>query len=148
MGSRLKFIIAMLFILATTIASAREDKMVQDASVLPVKSREFLLEHFKDIPISHIHIEKDFILVDCYDVILTDGTNIEFDSSGRWTEVKRHNSSLPESVIPPAMLESVRKNYPSSMIVVIERESKGYELKLDNELEIKYDLKGNILKID
>lgn len=146
MEKRFKLILALLVVLSTRFSIACGDGSTSDANVLPALSREFLQEHFSDFPISHIHIDRDFINVDCYDVILTDGTNVEFDRSGRWLEVKRHNKAVPSSLIPSALLNDVAKNYPHSLIVVIERESDGYEIKLDNELEIKYDLKGNILR--
>lgn len=41
-----------------------------------------------------------------------------------------------------------RKNYSSNKVVKIEKEIRDYEIKLDNGLEMTFDLKGNLIDID
>lgn len=134
--------------LTSVIACADNNKITKDASVLPAASRQFLTEHFAETPIAHIQIEKDFIRVDNYDVILTDGTSVEFDRSGGWKEVNRHNNTIPGAIIPEAIRNYLRSNHPNARVVVIDKDGRDCEVKLDNGMELTFDLRGNLIEID
>lgn len=101
-----------------------------------------------DIPVSHIQIEKNLIRISSYDVILTDGTNVEFNHKGEWKEIKRHGLPIPPAIIPEVIQDLIKKNYSSNKVVKIEKEIRDYEIKLDNGLEMTFDLKGNLIDID
>ena len=72
---RINYLLIVLSLLSV-MACAGNDKITSDTNVLPVSSRQFISDHFKDIPVSHIQIEKNLIRISSYDVILTDGTNV------------------------------------------------------------------------
>ena len=74
---RINYLLIVLSLLSV-MACAGNDKITSDTNILPVSSRQFISDHFKDIPVSHIQIEKNLIRISSYDVILTDGTNVEF----------------------------------------------------------------------
>lgn len=137
-----------VLLLSLTSLFACNDKITKDTNVLPELSRRFLSEHFAGIPVSHIQIEKDFLLVDSYDVILTDGTNVEFNRKGEWEEVRRHGAAIPSAIVPSFIRKYVLQHYPSATIVAISRDRRDYEVDLDNRLELKFDLKGNLIEID
>ena len=84
---RINYLLLVLSLLSV-MACAGNDKITSDTNVLPVSSRQFISDHFKDIPVSHIQIEKNLIRISSYDVILTDGTNVEFNHKGEWKEIK------------------------------------------------------------
>ena len=88
------------------------------------------------------------IIIICYDVILTDGTNVEFNHKGEWKEIKRHGLPIPQAIIPEVIQDLIKKNYSSNKVVKIEKEIRDYEIKLDNGLEMTFDLKGNLIDID
>lgn len=73
---RINYLLIVLSLLSV-MACAGNDKITSDTNILPVSSRQFISDHFKDIPVSHIQIEKNLIRISSYDVILTDGTNVE-----------------------------------------------------------------------
>lgn len=130
------------------MACADNNKVTKDTGVLPAASRLFISEHFGDIAVSHIQIEKNLVLTDSYDVILTDGTNVEFNRKGEWKEVNRHNLPVPGAIIPETIQNYVRQNYPSAMIVAVDRDFREYEIDLDNGIELKFDLQGNLVDLD
>lgn len=134
--------------LLSVMACAGNDKITNDTDLLPVSSRQFISDHFKDIPVSHIQIEKNLIRISSYDVILTDGTNVEFNRRGEWKEIKRHNLPIPQAIIPAVIQNHLKKTYPSNRVVAIDKDIRDYEIKLDNGLEMKFDLKGNLIDID
>ena len=88
------------------------------------------------------------IRISSYDVILTDGTNVEFNHKGEWKEIKLHGLPIPQAIIPEVIQDLIKKNYSSNKVVKIEKEIRDYEIKLDNGLEMTFDLKGNLIDID
>lgn len=144
---RLSSILAILS-LSVAIACADNNKITKDTGVLPATSRQFISEHFGDIAVSHIQIEKNLVLTDSYDVILTDGTNVEFNRKGEWKEVNRHNLPVPGAIIPETIQNYVRQNYPLAMIVAVDKDFREYEIDLDNGIELKFDLQGNLVDLD
>lgn len=144
---RLSSILAILS-LSVAIACADNNKITKDTGVLPATSRQFISEHFGDIAVSHIQIEKNLVLTDSYDVILTDGTNVEFNRKGEWKEVNRHNLPVPGAIIPETIQNYVRQNYPLAMIVAVDKDFRDYEIDLDNGIELKFDLQGNLVDLD
>ena len=55
---RINYLLIVLSLLSV-MACAGNDKITSDTNVLPVSSRQFISDHFKDIPVSHIQIEKN-----------------------------------------------------------------------------------------
>lgn len=127
---RINYLLIVLSLLSV-MACAGNDKITSDTNVLPVSSRQFISDHFKDIPVSHIQIE-----------------NVEFNHKGEWKEIKRHGLPIPQAIIPEVIQDLIKKNYSSNKVVKIEKEIRDYEIKLDNGLEMTFDLKGNLIDID
>ena len=136
---RINYLLIVLSLLSV-MACAGNDKITSDTNILPVSSRQFISDHFKDIPVSHNQIEKKLIRISSYDVLLTDGTNVEL--------IKRHGLPIPPAIIPEVIQDLIKKNYSSNKVVKIEKEIRDYEIKLDNGLEMTFDLKGNLIDID
>ena len=120
---RINYLLIVLSLLSV-MACAGNDKITSDTNILPVSSRQFISDHFKDIPVSHIQIEKNLI------------------------RIKRHGLPIPPAIIPEVIQDLIKKNYSSNKVVKIEKEIRDYEIKLDNGLEMTFDLKGNLIDID
>lgn len=143
---RINYLLIVLSLLSV-MACAGNDKITSDTNVLPVSSRQFISDHFKDIPVSHIQIEKNLIRISSYDVILTDGTNVEFNHKGEWKEIKRHGLPIPQAIIPEVIQDLIKKTI-HRIRLLNRKEIRDYEIKLDNGLEMTFDLKGNLIDID
>ena len=111
-------------------------------------SRNFLNNYFNGNKVSHIKIDKDLFLVDSYDVILTDGTSVEFNRDGEWKEVKSFQQNIPDTLIPAEIRQYVSQNYPGQKIMTVERGKRKVSVDLANGLELKFDLNGNLIDID
>lgn len=144
---RINILLAALW-LWTVPALAQGDRISKNPNDLPRQSREFLDKHFAGLAISHIKIEKNLIGVDSYDVILTDGSKIEFDKAGAWEEIKRPASPVPASLLPVFIKKYVAENYAGIDVLAIEKDTKEYEVKLQNGIELKFDLQGKLTDID
>ncbi|MDH6358578.1 PepSY-like domain-containing protein [Parabacteroides sp. PF5-9] len=140
--------LVIILFLSVFSAIADNDRITQDVSELPIESREFISTHFTQTEISHIKIEKNLIGIKNYDVILTDGTNIEFNRSGKWTDIDRRKQPIPTVLIPATIAAYVKTNFSDKQITSIERETREWSVKLDNGLELTFNKKGQLIEID
>ena len=131
--------------LMTNMACADNDKVTNNINELPQVSRNFLNNYFNGNKVSHIKID---FLVDSYDVILTDGTSVEFNRDGEWKEVKSFQQNIPDTLIPAEIRQYVSQNYPGQKIMTVERGKRKVSVDLANGLELKFDLNGNLIDID
>lgn len=134
--------------LMTNLACADNDKVTNNINELPQVSRTFLNNYFNGNKVSHIKIDKDLFLIDSYDVILTDGTSVEFNRDGEWKEVKSFQQNIPDTLIPVEIRQYVSQNYPGQKIMTVERGKRKVSVDLANGLELKFDLNGNLIDID
>ncbi|MCC8089248.1 MAG: PepSY-like domain-containing protein [Rikenellaceae bacterium] len=140
-----RIILILLGIIAIHAAAFAYGGTVIPYSELPEKAREFIQENFPGIEILQTQRDRDIYDRD-YKVNFSNGTVIEFDRKGDWTEIKSANG-IPDSVVPAVILNFIRTNHASYVKVIeIERDAKEYELKLDNGLELEFDNKGNFRK--
>ncbi|MBD5267068.1 MAG: hypothetical protein HDS41_02605 [Bacteroides sp.] len=143
-----KLLFSLLAILATvTVASAR-DKVSRDVSDLPKEAQVTLTRHFPKTGVSHIKIEKHTFGGTEYDVILVNGTEVEFDSDGKWTEIDCGHEAVPSELILKPIRDYVAKNYKGQKIVKISVERSKYEIELSNGRELEFNRAGEFLRID
>lgn len=136
-----------LILLVTQLAFAG-DLITKDMSKLPAAAREVLTKHFPNAKVSHIKIDKDALKSPSYDVMLDNGTKVEFNGKGEWTEVDCQKSAVPASVVPAAISKYITDNFKGEKIVKIEKDRKGNEIKLSNGTELKFDSMGKFIKLD
>ena len=97
---------------------------------------------------SHIKIEKHTFGGTEYDVILVNGTEVEFDSDGKWTEIDCGHNAVPAALIMKPIRDYVAKNYKGLNIVKISVERSKYEVELSNGLDLDFSRSGEFLRID
>lgn len=83
-----------------------------------------------------------------YEVKFSDGTELEFLGDGQWKEIDCHHRAVPEELIPSQIAMYVKAHFPDRTVVKIERDRRGYEAELDNDVDLKFDLKFNLIDID
>lgn len=140
-----------LFLMAMVVSSLQfamaGDVVTRDVNKLPVAAREMISKHFPQTKVSYIKIEKDLFQSTSYDVKLADGIELEFNSKGEWLEIDCKNKAVPSTFIPQAISKYMKANYSGHKTVKIERNRKGYELTLENGLEVDFDQFGGFLKL-
>lgn len=134
----MKLKIALLALLVG-ISSALAD-MVVPANQLPAAAQNFLSTHFKGVGIGLV--ERD---MDSFDVKLTDGTEVDFNINGEWTQVDGKYKPIPTGFIPSAVLSKVQATQPNAQIMEVDREYGGYKFKFNNRMKVYVDNNGNIL---
>lgn len=139
----ISIMIMALFAIGVTFAG---DVKTTDVNKLPQKAQNYL-KYFNS-KVSVIEIDDNIIEDDSYEVRLQDGTEIEFDGKGEWVDIDCKRNAVPAQFIPERIKDYLRKNYPQAKIYHIERKSKGYEVELSGGMELKFDKKGNFIRID
>lgn len=131
----------------TFTAKADNSKPVRFEN-LPENSQKFVHTHFKGTEISYIKQESDFFLWKSYDLFFVNGSKIEFDRKGNWEEVDCMRDEVPAAIVSAAITTYINRNHAGMKIVKISRNSKEYEVKLNNGIEIKFDKKFNVIEYD
>lgn len=142
-----------LFMLACTILMVQAvfaDKKIYttDTLQLPVTARQFIRTHFPEAGVSHIKIEKEFWKGNEYDVILTNGFDLDFDNDGQWKEVKGHQTAVPVSVLPLKIAAYLKRNFPTAAAVSIDKDRDGFEVKLTDGRELKFNTEQVFIRFD
>ena len=77
------------------------DVITKDINQLPLPARNFINRHFTKPEVVQIKIDKDLMESTKYEVLLMDGTEIDFDSRGNWEEVSaKKGKTVPATVVP------------------------------------------------
>lgn len=143
-----KFILLLfsVFLIHTT-AKADDERLIKFAE-LPQNAQTFVQKYFKRDAVALVKMESDFF-DKSYEIIFTNGDKVEFNKSGDWEEVDCRYTELPVAIIPTAIQNYVKKNYPDSKIMKIERKRRGeIEVNLSNRLELTFDSTFNLIDID
>lgn len=140
------FIICLLLLPGLMVAYAGDDKPIT-VEQLPKKAQEFLKTHFSDVKVSFAKMDNE-LFDKSYEVFFVNSGKIEFDGQGKWKEIECKYNRVPTGAIPVPIVTFIQKNHPENHVITIERDWKGYELKLNNGMELKFDLKYNFVRYD
>lgn len=140
----MKKFITLIFaaIIGIGVAYAR-DRVTSNVNELPQVARTTLSTHFKNVKVNHIKIDEGIFGADDYDVVLENGTEIDFDGDGKLKEVEAGINGVPSSLILKPILNYITKNYAKCKIVGYEIKRNGYEVELNNGIEVKFDRNGS-----
>lgn len=144
-------IISMISIAIMTGSALYLTRFLDDRAIapeaLPDGYKTFLKSSFPGVSIAFVKEDRDF-LIKKYEVLLTDGTKIEFRVNGDWKEIKRLGAAIPENLMPAEALRKVGELFPGSSIVKAEYERKRLEVKLDNGYDLEFDRNFMLIDLD
>lgn len=125
------------------------DVITKDLNQLPLPARNFINRHFAKAQVAHIKIDKEILESTKYEVVLANGTEIDFDSKGNWQEVEAVKGSVPTSVIPAFAANYLKAhNFTQEHVTKVDRDRNGYEVTLGSGVSFNFDKKGKFLKAD
>ena len=127
-------------------ANADNNKPIQ-VKELPVKAHTVLTQHFTNQKVVLATIESG-IIDKSYDVVLQNGTKLEFDKKGNVTEIDCKQNPVPEKLIPQAIYTYLQDNYPEQTVRKIEINKNEYEVELSNGLDITFNKHFQVIDID
>ena len=127
-------------------ANAGNDKPIA-INALPVKAQTLLNNHFNGQKVMLATIESG-IINKSYDVVLQNGTKLEFDKKGNLTEIDCKQGIVPAKLIPQAIRNYLKENYPAQAVKKIEMNKNEYEVELANGLDLTFNKHFQVIDID
>lgn len=144
---RAKFLLIFVFaFVCLPMSHAGHDKPVT-FSQLPTLTQQFIKKNFPHHKIALAKKESE-LMHHSYDVIFTNGDEMEFRQNGEWKKIKCRSSAVPAAIIPVQIMSYVRSNYPHVKIMEIDKKSTYYEIGLSNKVEIKFNKQFHVIDID
>ena len=138
----MKKIVLILMCVFAMSAVVSCDRVVS-ADKLPAQAKQFVTAHFNGIEV--LSVRKDGFK---YDVVLFDGTELEFSHGGQWIEVDCGLNPLPDGVLPANTAKYLTAKFPMNFATHVKFEHKRYEVELDNDLDLLFDKNGNFMGAD
>ena len=120
------FAMAALCLVSVTASFAGNPPL--PAEQLPAKAQAFVQDNFEYNSI--VAVES---ITDTYMCVLNDGTVIDFDKKGTWSNVDCNENSIPLNFVPRNLLQYVYGNYPCCTINKVNRGNQGYAVRLQTE---------------
>lgn len=109
-------------------------------TALPQKSRAFINSTFPGVQIWKV--ERDG---GKFEVKLSNGVDIDFYMNGDWKDIDGGWVTIPFSVLPAAVANTVKQTYPQAMMVDVEKEWGNYKIKLNNFMELYITANGQLM---
>ena len=127
-------------------ANAGNDKPIA-VNALPVKAQTLLSQHFNGQKVMLATIESG-VVSRSYDVVLQNGTKLEFDKKGNLTEIDCKQAIVPDQLIPQAIKNYLMDNYPGQSVKKIEMNKNEYKVELVNGLDLTFNKHFQLIDID
>lgn len=143
--SRKIFIAAFLFFTCCGLSGYAQQKYLS-GNDLPTAIQTYISNHFSKNKIVKTK-QKRKPEGTTYKVTLDPYVKLEFDKQNQIKEIKS-KTPLPDAVLPASIIAYVKAQYPGHAILKWEKESTKQEIKLDNKIELEFDLNGTFLRID
>lgn len=138
-----KYLILLVAMLTMGFSAKADHDKVINFNQLPAQAQALLKEHFASkVPLV---VTMDW---DDYTIVYDSGEKVEFDKDGNWKEFDCKSSSVPLALIPEQIKKHVRATFPGTTIIDLDRNRRGYEVKLNNGLEIEYSRDFRVVDID
>lgn len=125
-------------IIALFAVSAFAGDMLIQPNQLPQNAQKFIADTFKNAKI--VAAQRD---TDSFEAVLSTGANVKFNLNGEWDEIEAY-AALPSGLLPAAVEKAAKSQ--GGQIIQIDKDFGYFDVKLDNNLELKIDMNGNILK--
>ena len=134
-----KKILVLCLILGLSSSMVFADWIVP-VTALPQKSRAFINSTFPGVQIWKV--ERDG---GKFEVKLSNGVDIDFYMNGDWKDIDGGWVTIPFSVLPAAVANTVKQTYPQAAIIEAEKEWGNYKIKLNNFMELYITANGQLI---
>jgi len=122
-----------------------QDRVVPNAEIPPA-IQQYVKKHFPNQSIVKVEMDMEGTKKE-YEIKLDNRTELEFNGQYQVEKIDG-KSAIPASSIPAPINEYVKMHYPNNTVTEWETEWNHQEVKLDNGIELEFDLKGAFIRID
>lgn len=121
-------------------------------SELPAEIRDFVTQYFPGVTIEEAERENN----GNFEIELSNDVELVFDSNGEFLgrlddgdNDDRDDDDIAPSELPQVIRDYIAENYPDQTIIEAEKEDDGgFEVTLDNGVELEFDAQGNLEEVD
>ena len=114
---------------------------------LPAAAQKFVKTNFADNIVVFVTKDDDLIAPD-YEVVLDNGTVLQFSSAGSLEKIEAFRTGVPQNLVPEKINAYVSANYPDAVFKEYEVEKGKHEVKLSNGLELTFNSVFTLIEID
>lgn len=104
---------------------------------LPEPALLTLGKSFKGRQVASSTVDND-LLTRTYNVVFTNGDNIEFDVDGNWTEIHCTHSKVPRELVPKDIRKYIAEHYGKVSVTEIGKTGDMYDLRLSDGQEVMF----------
>ena len=146
MKSFIKNLSLMLVMMLPLVSCADNDKPIPFEQ-LPAAAQQMVKKHFAAKQVALVTLDKEF-MKKSYNITFSDGTKLEFDGNGEWKDIDCQQEAVPAALVPKQIADYVKKAYAQAFITELSLDRKGYEVKLSNQLELKFNKQMVFVGVD
>lgn len=140
-------LLAALLAVCTTVATlAGNDRMIS-VGELPASSQQFINTYFKGLEVSYAKVDEE-LFDKSYKVLFVDGSKVEFRRNGDWKEIECKYGEVPTEIVPRPIRDCVSTRFAQRRIISLDRDRRGYDVELDNGLDLEFDSSFRLVDID
>ncbi|MDX8567211.1 PepSY-like domain-containing protein [Elizabethkingia sp. HX XZB] len=143
-----------VFTLSTAFISCNDggDVAIETQEVkstdLPAKAQTLIRTSYADVQVKEVRRADLGDNKFSYAVELADGSRLDFDTNGDWVTIDSRVKAVPAAAVPANISSYVKTNYPSKDIMYINKNVKGYFVKLTTNIKLSFDANGNFISND
>lgn len=127
--------------LVSSIAMGRD--YIIPVTSIPQAAKTFLNKYYPGVEL--VFAEKEW---DEIEITLSNGVEVSFFSDGKWKQVDGKYQSIPTGFIPAPVLATIKKMYPDATIIKIEKDWAGFDIELNNRMELKVGANGEVYEAE
>ena len=139
----IKSILLLVAMFAMSFNAKADHDQVITFNQLPQAAQTLLKQYFADKMPLIVTVDWDD-----YTVMYDSGEKVEFDKQGNWKDFDCRTSQVPAALIPEQIKTHIRSTFPGTTIIKLDRNRRGYEVKLNNGLEVEYNRTFQVIDID
>ncbi len=114
---------------------------------LPAKAQEFVKAYFSDYKVLYVFADREFADTE-YKIRFENGTEIDFNAKGEWTDVSSKNNCIPTAFILKEITDYVEMNHQGMCITDVEKEFNRIKVELNDNIEIEFNSRGKLISYD
>ncbi len=136
-------LLAVSFACILVLGSCEESRIRE--SKLPEAAQDLISRYFPGIKVKYAEKEIDDG-IRTYNVKLADGTEIEFNEAGEWTEIDCDFATIPDGVLPEKISGYIAANYPQTKAYKAEKKFGGYEITVTGGYKLFFNNNGDFIR--
>lgn len=143
----MKRLLSLALAVILAVGAYAADRVSRNVNDLPQAARTTLNQHFGKAKVNFIKIDDKLLGSPSYEVVLNNGTEIDFDSKGALVDVEAGRNGVPASLILKPIKDYIKKYYKGAKVVEYKVKKNKYEVELVTGQELEFGRDGRFLRV-